>query len=132
MIDKRARKIETVRDDLPKGRRWGSEKAPIGLLGFGSVGPILVRAGLRLADAGTDVQVLRPRTIWPVLDETLAFVENCERVYVVEYNEAGQFAHLVSGAGADITCMLSMKKYNGVPFRAVDIANFVLETEAAQ
>ena len=131
MIDKRSRKIEAVRDDLPKGARWGEASAKIGLLGFGSVGPILVRAALRLKDAGTDVQILRPRTIWPVLDETLEFVERCDRVYVVEYNEAGQFAHLVSGAGADKAKMESLRKYNGVPFRAVDIANAVLEREAA-
>ena len=90
----------------------------------------MVRAGIRLADAGTDVQVLRPRTIWPVLDETLAFIEECDRVYVIEYNNAGQFAHVVSGAGADKDKMVSMLKYDGVPFRAVDIANFVLEREA--
>lgn len=132
MIDKRARKIETVRGDLPKGARWGNPKAKIGLLGFGSTGPILVRAALRLADAGTDVQVLRPRTIWPVLDETLEFVRECDRVYVVEYNEAGQFAHLVSGAGAAKERMVSVLKYDGVPFRAVDIANTVLEREAAK
>ncbi|MDD9925596.1 MAG: hypothetical protein OXR03_07190, partial [Rhodospirillaceae bacterium] len=130
MIDKRERKIESVRDDLPKGARWGDRNAKIGLLGFGSAGPILVRAGIRLADAGTDVQVLRPRTIWPVLDETLAFIEECDRVYVIEYNNAGQFAHVVSGAGADKGKMVSMLKYDGVPFRAVDIANFVLEREA--
>jgi len=131
MMDKRTRKIESVRDDLPKGVRWGNAKAKIGLLGFGSAGPILVRAALRLADAGTDVQILRPRTIWPVLDETLEFVDTCDRVYVVEYNEAAQFAHLVSGAGADKGKMVSLLKYNGVPFRAVDIANSVLEKEAA-
>ena len=131
MIDKRKRKIESVRDDLPKGARWGDPKAKIGLLGFGSAGPILVRAAIRLADAGTDVQILRPRTIWPVLDETLDFVDECDKVYVVEYNEAGQFAHVVSGAGADKGKMVSVLKYDGVPFRAVDIANSVLEREAA-
>ena len=132
MIEKRARKIETVRDDLPKGWRWGDAKAPIGLLGFGSVGPILVRAALRLAGAGTDVQILRPRTLWPVLDETLDFVRECERVYVVEYNQAGQLAHLVSGAGAPKERMISLRKYDGTPFRAVDIADAILEGEAAQ
>ena len=131
MIDKRTRKIESVRDDLPKGARWGDRKAKIGLLGFGSVGPILVRAALRLVDAGTDVQILRSRTIWPMLDETLDFVGECDRVYVVEYNEVGQFAHLVSGAGADKDKMVSLLKYDGVPYRAVDIANAVLEREAA-
>jgi 2-oxoglutarate ferredoxin oxidoreductase subunit alpha len=132
MIEKRSRKIESVREDLPKGWRWGDAKAPIGILGLGSAGPILERAAIRLADAGTDVQVLRPRTLWPVLDETLDFIRNCERVYVVEYNEAGQLAHHVSGAGAPKERMISIRKYDGTPFRAVDIANTILEGEAAQ
>lgn len=131
MIDKRARKIETVRGDLPKGWRWGDEKAPIGLMGFGSVGPILVRAALRLADAGADVQVLRPRTLWPVLDETLDFVRQCERTFVVEYNEEGQFAHLIAGAGAPKERMEFIRKYDGTPFRAVDICDAILEKEGA-
>jgi 2-oxoglutarate ferredoxin oxidoreductase subunit alpha len=131
MIDKRTRKIETVRGDLPKGLRWGDTKSPIGLLGVGSVGPILVRAALRLADAGTDVQILRPRTLWPVLEETLDFIHECARVYVVEYNEAGQLAHLVSGAGAPKERMVGLRKYDGTPFRAVDIADFILEREAS-
>ncbi len=132
MIEKRSRKIESVRSDLPKGWRWGDAKAPIGILGFGSAGPILERAAIRLADAGTDVQVLRPRTLWPVLDETIDFIRDCERVYVVEYNEAGQLAHLISGAGAPKERMISIRKYDGTPFRAVDIANTILEGEAAQ
>jgi len=132
MIEKRARKIDTVRDDLPKGWRWGNAKATIGLLGFGSAGPILERAALRLAEAETDVQVLRPRTIWPVLDETIDFIRQCERVYVIEYNEAGQLAHTISGAGAPKEKMISVLKYDGTPFRAVDIANTVLKREASE
>lgn len=132
MIRKRARKIDTVREDLPKAWRWGDAKAPIGLLAFGSAGPIIERAAIRLAEAGTDVQVLRPRTIWPVLEETLDFVRQCERVYVIEYNEAGQLAHTISGAGAPKEKMVSVLKYDGTPFRAVDIANTVLEREAAE
>jgi 2-oxoglutarate ferredoxin oxidoreductase subunit alpha len=132
MIRKRARKIDTVRQDLPKAWRWGDTKTPIGLLGFGSAGPIIERAAIRLAEAGTDVQVLRPRTIWPVLEETLDFIRQCERVYVIEYNEAGQLAHTISGAGAPKEKMVSVLKYDGTPFRAVDIANTVLESEAAQ
>ena len=59
------------------------------------------------------------------------FIRQCERVYVVEYNEAAQLAHLVSGAGASKDHMINLRKYDGVPFRAVDIANSVLEREAA-
>lgn len=131
MVEKRARKIETVLHDLPGAWRWGDPKAPIGLLGFGMQGAVMERASERLVAAGTDVQIMRPRTLWPVLDETVAFVRQCERVYVVEHNQAGQLAHLVSGAGAPKERMVSLLRYDGTPFRAVDLVDAILEKEGS-
>jgi 2-oxoglutarate ferredoxin oxidoreductase subunit alpha len=131
MVEKRARKIESVRDDLPKGKRWGDVDAPIGLLGFGTVGAVMERAAERLAKAGIEVQILQPRTLWPVLDETVDFVRECRRVYVIEHNATGQLAHLISGGGAPKERMVSILKFDGTPFRAVDLVNSILEGEAA-
>lgn len=131
MIEKRARKIDSVLDDLPKGKRWGDAGAKIGLLGFGTVGAVMERAAERLAKVGTEVQILQPRTLWPVLDETVAFVRECDRVYVIEHNAAGQLAHLVSGGGAPKERMVSILKYDGTPFRAVDLVDAILEKESA-
>jgi 2-oxoglutarate ferredoxin oxidoreductase subunit alpha len=129
MIEKRSRKIETVRKDLPLGWRWGNDKASIGLMGFGMEGAVMERAAERLVAAGIDVQILRPRTLWPVLDETIDFVRQMERVYVIEHNEAGQLAHLVSGAGAPKEKMVSLLKYDGTPFRAVELVDAIQEKE---
>ncbi len=131
MVDKRARKIESVRADLPKGKRWGDAGAKIGLLGFGAVGAVMERAAERLAKTGIDVQILRPRTLWPVLEETIDFVRACDRVYVIEHNASGQLAHLVSGAGAPKERMTSILKYDGTPFRAADLVDAILEGESA-
>jgi len=131
MVEKRARKIESVRGDLPKGKRWGDADAKIGLLGFGTVGAVMERAAERLAKAGIDVQILQPRTLWPVLEETVEFVRARRRVYVIEHNAAGQLAHLVSGGGAPKERMKSILKFDGTPFRAVDLVDFILEQEAA-
>ena len=131
MVEKRARKIESVRGDLPKGKRWGDADAKIGLLGFGTVGAVMERAAERLAKAGIDVQILQLRTLWPVLEETVEFVRARRRVYVIEHNAAGQLAHLVSGGGAPKERMKSILKFDGTPFRAVDLVDFILEQEAA-
>ena len=131
MVDKRSRKIEAVRDDLPLGWRWGEADATIGLLGFGTVGAVMERAAERLVAAGTNVRYLRPRTLWPVLDETVDFVRGCVRVYVIEHNEAGQLAQLIAGAGAPRERMHGIRKYDGTPFRAVDLVDAILEKEAS-
>ncbi len=130
MVEKRARKIESVRDDLPKGKRWGDAGTMIGLLGFGTVGAVMERAAIRLAKAGTEVQILQPRTLWPVLEETVDFVRDCKRVYVIEHNATGQLAHLVSGGGAPKEHMTSLLKYDGTPFRAVDLVDAILAKES--
>ena len=131
MVEKRARKIESVRGDLPKGKRWGDADAAIGLLGFGTVGAVMERAAERLAKAGVEVQILQPRTLWPVLDETVEFIRARRRVYVIEHNAIGQLAHLVSGGGAPKERMVSILKFDGTPFRAVDLVDFILEQEAS-
>jgi 2-oxoglutarate/2-oxoacid ferredoxin oxidoreductase subunit alpha len=131
MVEKRARKIDSVLDELPSAWRWGEASAPIGLLGVGMQGPVMERAAERLVEAGVDVQVLRPRTLWPVLDETLDFVSQCKRVYVIEHNEEGQLAHLIAGAGAAKDRMVSLLKYDGQPFRAVELFDAIQEKEAS-
>ena len=66
-----------------------------------------------------------------MLDETIDFVSQCERVYVIEHNQGGQLAHLVSGAGAPKERMTSLLRYDGTPFRAVDLVDAILEKEGS-
>ncbi len=49
MVDKRSRKIETVRPQLPKAVEWGDSKAPVGILGVGILGGVITEAADRMA-----------------------------------------------------------------------------------
>jgi len=131
MLDKRMRKIEMVRDDLPLGHRWGDPEAATGMLGIGMEVGAMEEATVRLAAAGMAMSGLQPRTLWPVLDETIEFVRSRERVYVVEHNAEGQLAHLIVSVGAPHERLRSLLKYDGIPFRPGELANLILEGEGA-
>lgn len=129
MVDKRMRKIETVRPDLPTGHRWGDPEAAIGVIGIGMELGAMEEATERLLALGVAVGGLQPRTLWPVLDETIEFVRASQRTYVVEHNAEGQLAHLISSVGAPHDRLRSIIKYDGIPFRPGELAKRILEAE---
>jgi 2-oxoglutarate ferredoxin oxidoreductase subunit alpha len=130
MVEKRARKVEAARSDLAAGWRFGDTGAAVGLIGVGMVGGVMERAAERLVAAGVDVQCLRPRTLWPVSEETVAFVRERRRVYVIEHSEGAQLARLIASAGAPLDKMRNVLKYDGTPFRAKDLVEEIAEREA--
>jgi len=132
MTEKRMRKIALATDLLPSGRRWGDPHARIGLLGVGMQLGVMREAAERLSRAGHAVECLQPRTIWPVPAETVDFIRSHERTYVIEHNAGAQLAHLLRGAGAPPEKMRSILRYDGRPFRPVELVNAVLDGESAQ
>jgi 2-oxoglutarate ferredoxin oxidoreductase subunit alpha len=129
MVEKRARKLETVRPDLPRGRRSGDPSAEIGLIGFGMEAGVMAEAAEQLAGAGLPARTLQPRTLWPVLEDVFELVEACRRVYVIEHNATGQYAHVIAGAGVSLERLESVLRWDGVPFRAEDLTGRVLAEE---
>lgn len=129
MSDKRLRKLAALRADLPVGRLLGSPGAPVGLLGVGMTAGVIAEAVERLEAAGRPVTGLVPRTIWPVPDETLAFVAGHERVYVVEHNADGQLARILAAAGAAPARLRGIRRYDGTPFRPGELVERVLAAE---
>jgi 2-oxoglutarate ferredoxin oxidoreductase subunit alpha len=116
MIAKRRRKIAAAAGDLPAARRWGSEDAAIGVIGYGLAVAPLREACERLAGDGLAVAGLQPRTIWPVPDETIEFVRTHRLTFVVEHNDEGQLLHLLAAAGAPLERMESMGRSDGLAF----------------
>ena len=89
MMDKRMHKLEAAIPDLPTGRRIGNPDAKVGLIGIGSANGMLEDAMGKLQAGGLETKLLQPRTLFPVLPETIEFVSACDRVYVVEHNATG-------------------------------------------
>jgi 2-oxoglutarate ferredoxin oxidoreductase subunit alpha len=131
MMQKRLGKIETIRPSLPPAVRFGEPDAPIGLVGIGLEAAVMQAAAGRLAEAGVPVAGFRPRTIHPILDETLEFLDSRERTYVVEHNAEGQLARLLAEAGAPTDRLGGVLRYDGVPFRPGELAERILGLERA-
>ncbi len=131
MMDKRARKIEAVLDEMPTGHRFGDPSAPVGIVGVGMESGVMREAAERLIATGTPIAGLQPRTIWPVPHETLAFLASKERVYVVEHNHEGQLAQILASVGRDCATVTSILKYDGLPFTPAELTTRIAEKEAA-
>ena len=85
-----------------------------------------------LADRGIATQYHQPRTLWPMLEETVAFTHSCRKVYVVEYNATGQIAQLIIGQGGDATRIDNIIKYDCTPMRAEEIVDRVVNDMSNQ
>lgn len=131
MMEKRSRKIELALDLLPRARRGGVMAAPIGILSVGMVCGTVREAVERLQERGIDVEILEPRTIWPVLGETIDFVKNHDRCYVVELNFEGQLARILTAAGAPADKLQSLRQFDGVPLRPGALVDEIERRERA-
>jgi 2-oxoglutarate ferredoxin oxidoreductase subunit alpha len=129
MVDKRSRKIETVRPLLPKAVEWGDSNSPLGILGVGILGGVISEAAERLAEQGLHFRCHRPRTLWPVLEDTIDFVNSHERVYVVEQSEGAQLAGLLKSEGARADKIVSILKYDGLQFSVAELVQAIVEKE---
>jgi len=126
MIDKRLRKLDSIRLDLPRGRRFGDEAADVALVGFGMQAGVMLEAAALLAAMSRPVQVLQLRTLWPVLEDVTELAAACRRVYLVEQNATAQYAHVLAGAGVHVESIL---RFDGRPFRPRELARAVVVKE---
>ncbi len=129
MADKRQRKLQSAIPHLPKGRRFGPEDAPVGLIAIGAGYGACLDAVEILAERGIATQLLQPRTLWPVPEETLEFIAARDYVYVVEHNSSAQLAGLFTREGADPSKIRNLLRYDGIPIRPFSVANEITERE---
>jgi 2-oxoglutarate ferredoxin oxidoreductase subunit alpha len=126
MSEKRWRKYEPLRHSHKYVRRFGPEKAKVGLLCWGTTagpcrGALFLAAQEELPVAMLQVQMLSPLPV----DAIQAFIDSVEIVLVPEVNYLGQFAKLVQGElGVKVH---SFTNYTGMPFTRLDILRKVHE-----
>jgi len=130
MMDKRARKVDTIKDSLPSGLRFGHDTSPIGIVGIGMESGVIREAVERLTVAGIALAGLQPRTVWPVPADTLEFVASKERVYVVEHNHEAQLIQVLASVGAPFNTLRSIRKFDGVAFTPGELVDHIATAEA--
>ncbi len=122
MMEKRMHKLESMRPDLPKANMFGDPKASIAFIGFGANRGPISEAQERLAAAGTSTRFLQLRTLWPFPeDDVRDFIAGATHVFVIENNISGQLERLIRYVTGPLPHMHSVRKYNGRPFRPIEI-----------
>ncbi|MDT9024001.1 2-oxoacid:acceptor oxidoreductase subunit alpha [Rossellomorea yichunensis] len=116
-MDKRMRKVESIRFNNPIHTYAPHEEADLLLVGFNSTRGVIEEAMERLEADGLKVNHAHIRLIHPFpADELEPLMQSAKKVVVIEHNATGQLANLIKmnvGYGNKIT---KMTKYDGTPY----------------
>jgi 2-oxoglutarate ferredoxin oxidoreductase subunit alpha len=116
MVEKRARKFETIAPHVAPPELEGAEEADVTLVGWGSTWGVIHEACEQLADIGISANHLPVKWIVPLHgDEIMEILSSSNKVIIVENNHSGQFARYLrseTGFKADG----HIRKYDGEPF----------------
>ncbi|MDS0298203.1 2-oxoacid:acceptor oxidoreductase subunit alpha [Halogeometricum sp. S1BR25-6] len=125
-VDKRNRKVETARSEEDwSPREFGDPDSENLVVSWGSNEGAMVEAIDLLEEEGVDVRFLSIPYMFPRFDLNEAF-EDAEEVVVVECNATGQFADVVEHD--TLTRVKRVNKYNGVRFKADELAEDIKQT----
>ena len=116
MVEKRARKFQTVAEDVPAPKLEGPAGADVTLIGWGSTYGVIREACEQLAAEGIKANHLPVRWIVPLHGEAIAgVVGKAKCSIIVENNFSGQFfRYLRSETGLSVSGHI--RKYDGEPF----------------
>jgi len=126
------KKFETAKGLVPKPVIQRMEGAEIGFIAFGSTDPALQEACHHLAQSGVKSDYLRLRA-YPFTEEVRQFIQEHQRVYIVELNRDGQMHQLLSLEYPELVGrMVSLAHLDGLPMTARWIENAYSQHVAAQ
>ncbi len=132
MVEKRARKFQSILNEIPPPLLEGAEDAEVTLIGWGSTHGVIEEAVQQLAEQGVSANQLSFKWIVPFQAAAATdIISRCKRTIIVENNYSGQFfRYLRSETGLDVDGHI--RKYDGEPFMPHHIVNGVLEQMAGQ
>lgn len=133
MVEKRARKMEKVINDIAPPKLVGPESAAVTLVGWGSTQGVIREAVEKLAaEEGIVANHLNIKWIVPFhTAEVSRILSRSQKVIIVENNYSGQFArYLRSETGFDAHGHI--RKYDGEPFMPHHIVEAVKEQLAGK
>ncbi len=132
MVEKRARKMLAVLDDLEAPKLEGAENAEVTLVSWGSTRGVILEAIEQLAEEGITANQLNIKWIVPFhADVVTELLAQCKKVIITEINYSGQFArYLRSETG--FTADGFIRKYDGEPFMPHHITQAVKDQLAGK
>ena len=122
MMQKRMRKLFSLRHEMTPPELYGHKKADTLLAGWGSTYGAIREAVDILRKEGASVSSLHLNELWPFPAEAVAdTLENARHSYIIENNATGQLAHLIQAeTGKKVSGRIL--KYDGRPFTPAYIA----------
>lgn len=125
MMDKRFKKLEMARIDIPKPNYYGWDDAQLTIISFGSNKLPIFEAMKWLKKDGINVNYLQVSFLSPFPEkEVTAVINNAKKTLVIEANKTGQFEGLIrehTGLSIDH----HFRKYDGRPFYPEEIVEKV-------
>jgi 2-oxoglutarate ferredoxin oxidoreductase subunit alpha len=134
MTEKRHRKVDTARlaiQRLPVSDRWGDPRAEIGIISWGSTKGAVREAMERITANNVRVEAFFTHSLLPMPDGLIrAFLRNKRAIIVPELNYRGMFANVIEHRYSREIVengirVVHLPKYDGLPFRPVDICQQV-------
>ncbi len=127
---KRMLKTKTIFKEglLFKPEIYGDCTAKIGFIGYGGVHGPIIEAISHLAREGITTKFMRLKTLMPLHTKDIRdFIASCSKVFFVEGNYTGQLRSLIQRevTGPKAKKLRLIRKYDGRPFRPIDIVNGV-------
>lgn len=125
-VEKRAKKLETLKPELPKAVVYGVETAEIGFIGVGMTFGVILETMDILAESDIHTQYHQLRTLHPMLEETAAFINRCKVTFVLEYNAGAQLSNIIAANGGNPEKIKSILRFDGVPMNSKDVVKEVV------
>lgn len=127
-MDKRFRKLESLKFDNPVYVNAPHEEADILLVGFNSTRGAIEEVQERLNAQGMKVNHAHIRLIHPFSSAEMApLITQAKKVIVVENNYTGQLANIMKMNVGGHDKIATITKYNGTPFLPGELENRVKE-----
>ena len=129
LLDRLKKKYELGRQYMPKPAIDTIKGAKIGIIAFGSTEPAIQEARDQLLAKDIKTDFMRIKAV-PFTSEVQAFIQNHDRLYVVEMNRDGQMHQLLSLEYPDqVTKLISLAHTDGLPLTARRVRESILAKE---
>jgi len=120
-VEKRHRKLDGARKSLPQATLYGSKKAQVTLVGWGSVkGPVL--DALDSPALKKKVNFLHFSCVEPLPLNAEKMLREAKQLVLVENNSLGQFADIIA-AKTGIMIQKKILRFDGCPFYQSELVN---------
>lgn len=130
-MERLAGKFETARQMVPTPIIEQVKGAKVGIIAYGTSLPAIEEGRARLATAGFDTSFMRLRAL-PTNNQVREFIENHERLYVIELNRDGQMHQILRLEFADLAPrLISLAYLDGMPLTARWVVEAIQQKEQA-